>query len=162
MSAAHTGCVATSATDEATDVKDRLGTQVAKWAARKRPAMRASRCSRRSSVAASCRRSREASTTAPRTGSANALRQKAIASDGASAARISGAEVDTATTATPSSTRSTVGGRAGAGGLGGRAGTASRSLAHPLLLHDPCENLGDVDADLDAQTWMAQTWMARR
>ena len=32
----------------------------------------------------------------------------------------------------------------------GEGGHGSRSLAHPLLLHDPCENLGDVDADLDA------------
>ena len=37
ISAAHTGWVATSATDDATDVKARLGTQVAKWAARNTP-----------------------------------------------------------------------------------------------------------------------------
>ena len=144
MSAAHTGWVATSATDDATDVNDRLGTHVAKWAARNSPATSARRRSRRSSVAASRRRSPGASTTAPRTGSASALRQNAIASDGASAARISGADVDTATTATPSSARSTA--AAGArvpersGGSGG--GTAARSLAHPLPLHHPCENLG--------------------
>ena len=73
-----------------------------------------------------------------------------MASDGASAARISGADVDTATTATPSSTRSTVGGARGCRRARREGGHGSRSLAHPLLLHDPCENLGDVDADLDA------------
>ena len=40
MRAAHTGWVATSATDDATDVNERLGIHVAKWAARNAPASR--------------------------------------------------------------------------------------------------------------------------
>src|ERR687897_976052 len=108
MRAAHTGCVQTSATDDATDVNDRLGTQVAKSAPRNSPATTESRRSRASSRRSS-RRDRTA-TTSPSTGSANALRQNATASVGASATRTSGAAVDTATTARPNRARSSVGG----------------------------------------------------
>ena len=97
MSAAHTGWVATSATDDATVVNDRLGTQVAKWADRSTPARSAPRPGRGQPgdlvpPADGAQR--------PRTATARALRQKAMASAGASASRISGAEVDTAATAT--------------------------------------------------------------
>src|SRR5262245_45955414 len=126
MSAAHTGWVATSATDEATDVNDRLGTQVAKWAARNSPASADSRRSRASRPKNASRDRAPRATSRTSTGRARALRQKAMASVGASATRISGAEVDTATTATPNSARSTVGG--GDVARGGEGGEAMRRL----------------------------------
>ena len=109
MSAAHTGWVATSATDDATVVKDRLGTQVAKWAARNTPASSAPPAGRPARPAISSRR--RTAHTGARTATARALRQKAMASEGASASRIRGADVDTASTATAISPRSPAGGR---------------------------------------------------
>ena len=108
-SAAHTGWVATRATDDATVVNDRLGTQVAKWADRNSPASRAPPAGPGASRAISARR--RAAHTGPRTATAKALRQKATASAGARASRISGAAVDTAATATAMRARSRGGGR---------------------------------------------------
>ncbi len=143
MSAAQTGWVATSATEDATEVNDRLGTQVAKWAARNSPATADSRRSRASSPGNASRAL--TATRRPSTGRARALRQKAMASAGASATRISGAEVDTATTATPRSARSRAGGDDGARRRRRRGHAEAPSLAQPKLslpLHWPCENLG--------------------
>ncbi len=138
ISAAHTGWVDTSATDDATDVNDRLGIQVAKWAARNTPASSDSRRSRRSRPASAARPRADAHTNTASTGSARALRQKAMASVGASATRTSGADVDTATTATPSSTRSGVGGAvvAGRDSVGGEAMAAPAS--HAATSPCPC------------------------
>src|SRR6266545_6551674 len=110
MSAAHTGWVATSATEDATDVNERLGTQVAKWAASSNPAVTARRRSRPVSRWNSAEwRDAVHGTSTP---IANVLRQKATASVGAAASRTRGAEVDTAATANARSARSVPDGRA--------------------------------------------------
>ena len=84
--------------------------------------MTASRTSRRDNENSSARRRVSASGT--RTPHAIALRQNAIAKAGATAAAMSGPDVDTAQTATRSSARSVVGGRSTA--LGRTIGSAPR------------------------------------
>src|SRR2546421_619108 len=93
-----------------TVVTDRLGPQVEKWAARRPRARRAPRRSAGARPATSARRLKAVS--GARTATAMALRQKAMASLGAWAARMRGADVDTAATATAMSTRSPAAGRA--------------------------------------------------
>src|SRR6266700_1923802 len=124
MSAAHTGCVATSAVDDATEVYDSDGIHVAKCAASSRPATSASRLSRDDNARRSARA--VANVTGSSTPLAIALRQNATANAGAAAARISGADVETPHTPTTISAMSTGGGRSSARGEAGR-GEAGRS-----------------------------------
>src|SRR5262245_33254280 len=91
ISADHTGIVAPSAVAAAAVVSLALGTQVAKCSARNRPAQTHSTTVRRSKPDA-----RRVAATGPSTPTASALRQKAIASAGAAAKAISGADDDTA------------------------------------------------------------------
>ncbi|CAB4755330.1 unannotated protein [freshwater metagenome] len=99
MSAAQTGCVATSAVAEATVVKRSDGTQVAKCAPRSRPLTMMSfhwRLDRRRNSL----RARKATQT-PVAPEPMKQRQKAIASAGATVAVMSGPEADTNAIAMP-------------------------------------------------------------
>ena len=101
--------VETSATDDATDVYEMLGTHSAKCSARSTPATSDSLTSPPVS-----RRSRSrwvVTTMPPTTGRAMALRQNAMARAGAAATRTRGAEVDTAAAARTSRARSLGDGR---------------------------------------------------
>src|SRR5215207_1725875 len=99
----------TSAVDDATDVRARLGTQSAKCAARSTPATRVNRRLRPRSDRSSSRcrtRAYGTSTAVPR-----ALRQNAMARGGAAMAAMIGPDVETPSTPTTMSSRSPVGSR---------------------------------------------------
>jgi hypothetical protein len=116
--AAHTGCVATSAVAEATEVKLRDGIQVPKCSASQTPATADARhCWR---PVGSAPRRRRSSRTRPVAPLPQQQRQNAMARAGAVHAAMIGPEVDTAITATASSSPvrrsgSTTAGRAGTG-----------------------------------------------
>jgi hypothetical protein len=93
----------------------RLGTHVAKCAARNRPAASASNRSR--VVIAASSRNRVSAVIGTRTPDAMALRQNAIARAGAAVAAMIGPDVDTAPMATAITARSAVGGTASAADL---------------------------------------------
>jgi hypothetical protein len=113
ISAAHAGCVATNAVDEATEVNRRLVIHVAKCAASKTPAPPISCHSKRRSVRS--RAPRRHNATGSKTPAAAALRQNAIAKAGAAVAAINGPDVETAVTATAMSNRSVCDGAANSG-----------------------------------------------
>ena len=138
ISAAHTGCVATSAVEDATVVNRRLGIHVAKCAPSSTPDNDMSRHCARVSARTSARWRNATSTDVnpePR-----AVRQNAIASAGAVHAAISGPDVEIAMTATASSAMSVPGGRdrvAGAGAALTRRTLRRRHRPTTPLVADP-------------------------
>lgn len=114
MSAAQIGWVATSAVDDATVVNRNDGIQVAKCAARNKPAITMSFHSRRSN-AANSRRLRHSTqgiiATEPRK-----QRQNAMAKAGAAVTAMSGPDVEMNATAMPKNSRSRPWGRCTADG----------------------------------------------
>ena len=130
INAAHAGCMATRATADATVVNDTAGMKHAKWPASSTPAPTDSHRERRP-MRRSARppeRPRAKGTTTP---DAIAMRQKAMASEGAAAALMSGAAVDVPSTPTTSSNALPAGGRcnAVAGSLSYRPNVGRRGLS---------------------------------
>ena len=124
--AAHTGCVATRAVEDATVVNRRLGIHVAKCAPSSSPDSAMSRHCAPVSARTSARW--RAATSTAVSPEPSAVRQNAIASAGAAHAAINGPDVEIATTATASSARSVPGGGTGSPA---RMGVLTRRTLRP-------------------------------
>ena len=135
--AAHTGCVATRAVEDATVVNRRLGIHVAKCA----PSSSPDSAMRRHCAPVSARTSARwrATTSTAVSPEPSAVRQNAIASAGAAHAAINGPEVEIATTATASSARSVPGGRDRVAGaeVGVLTRRTLRPAPSPLVCTEP-------------------------
>src|SRR5262249_2815190 len=140
-SAAHTGWVATSAVDEATEDSTTDGTQVPKCAASSDPASSDSHHCRRSSRRSSARRRSPAHGSS--TPAAIAVRQNAMASAGAALAAMIGPAVDTAASATASRPRSRGGGSL-ITSTPGAAALLVRSVTRPWCPADDADPVGGL------------------